>query len=293
MKTIIIATDYSRPAAAALDYAAQLASHTRAKLVLYHAFHLAVPSSTPPATLTDVDELIAISRNRLENMAAEIGQRYQITTDSLLTTLTFMDGLQKTVKKHEAALVVMGIKSHSLGRRYFGSSTTAAIGEAQFSVLVVPEEAAFRPVNNILFACDYNSIAHDNKLQLLSEVARTFGATVQVLHVATGHRQLSMAETADALKIPAMEAILQDIPHSYHFMQGGELVESLTEGIKKHKADLLVMVPHTPSIWDKLLNKSKTREMALETSVPLLVLPNIKIPAKGKVSKEPATPAAG
>ena len=278
MKTILLATDYSHPASNALEYAAHLASHAKAKLVLFNAFHLAIPSPLPPATLLDVEELIDANKRRLEGIAADIRRRFKITVESTSSTLTLLEGLNNAVKCLKADAVVMGMKGHSFGRKLFGSATTAVIRQAKYPVLVVPEAAAYHPISSILFACNYNNILNQNRLELLSQLAECFKARVHVVHVASENSRATFAESTDALKIPAMEAVLAGTEHSYHSLHNSDVIEGLKAGILRFRANMLVMVPRSNSSWDLLLSQSKTQKMALESSIPLLVLPNLKSP---------------
>jgi nucleotide-binding universal stress UspA family protein len=58
MKIMIIATDYSKAADNALEYAAALARHSRAKLVIFNAFQPPPPTSTASMAVPGLHKLL-------------------------------------------------------------------------------------------------------------------------------------------------------------------------------------------------------------------------------------------
>lgn len=274
MKTIVVATDYSKAADNALDYAAAFARCTASKIVLFNAFHLPIPASTPPFPVPDIHELMAINKARLEQLAAGITHTYGIIVESVSITGSFREELDEVVQRFDAALVIMGMRTGSLSRSLFGSATTAIIRHGRFPVLVVPDNARFQGIAKILFACDFNSLKGNNQLDMLQALAQTFKARVQVFHVEQEEEELVPAGKAP--DTPKLERILRGIKHTYRNLQEVEVVDGIEQGIQDYMPDLLVMVPNKPDFLDRLLNLSNTRKMVLQTHVPLLTIPNPK-----------------
>lgn len=274
MKTILIATDYSKAADNALEYAAALARYSRAKLVIFNAFQPPPPISTASMAVPGINKLLTENRARLQSLASRTSQFHGIETEWVTNISYVEEELPKQVKKHMAELVVMGMKGHSLDRRLFGSTTTSVIGRLKYPVLVVPEGVNFNGIARILFACDYKYLSSNSKLRFLKNLSRDFNAQVQVFHVDKPAEQPVMAGNSSAAPVSTnMEQVLRNVQHSYRDLTETDVIKGIEQGIQDFHADLLVMVPHKPGFWDMIFNKSNTRKMALKSPVPLLALP--------------------
>jgi nucleotide-binding universal stress UspA family protein len=273
MKTIIVATDYSEPARNATQYAAALAGRTGAgTLVLYHSFFLPVPVSDVPSSLPTEEELYDENLLKLESVKLNLAETYGIRVECVASPLPVVDGLPPLVKRMHADLVVVGMGSLSeFDRRVFGSTATRLIREAAFPVLVVPEAAVFEPLTCILFACDHEALTPGNELPLLRELATTFDAQVDVLHVDATQ---PAAAGSRSHRGPNLERVLSGVQHQYTFLMEDDVVTGIARGIREDGANLLVMVPRQHGFWDIVFDRSTTRKMAFQAPVPLLVLPN-------------------
>ncbi|WP_224999107.1 universal stress protein [Cesiribacter sp. SM1] len=275
MKTILIATDYSKSANNALEYAAALAKGLKAKLVIYNAFNLALAPATAPDTFPDVDDLIRENGERINRIGTRISETYGIVEECVSTTDLVLDGLRKQVKKKQADLLVLGIKNRSMLTKVLGTLTTSVIRHSKVPVLVVPEDATFRGIRRLLFACDYKYLSENSRLEAIYEIAAAYKAQVQILHVEKGDGLMMPSTTKKQVHghAPNMEELLRGIKHTYRFVHEESVLEGIKRGLEEYQADLLVMVPHKPGFWYSLIHTSITKEMALNTHVPLLALP--------------------
>jgi nucleotide-binding universal stress UspA family protein len=275
MKTILAATDYSPAASNALEYAAALAQATHARLVIFNVFSLATPSSSAPFSMPTVDELIKLNNQRLTLIGEILAETYGLEIEAVTTTSQFMEGLLKQVRKQQANLVVMGMRGSSLTTQLFGSTATAAIKEAKFPVLIVPEEANFYGIRRMLFACDYQYLTRSSNLSPIQDLATTLKAKVQILHVEKIDSPLDSPLTIPLKKNrPDMEALLEGIKHEYKFLRETNIALGIEKGIEDYNADLLVMVPHKMKFWESIFRPSLTRKLAMHAHIPLLALPN-------------------
>lgn len=274
MKTIIVATDFSNAGQNALEYGASLAKHLKTRLVIFNAFHIRVSTSYIPDHLPDIEDLIKENGERLAKLSAEVSNSYQIETESFSCHGFAVDELRKVVRKKEADLIVMGMTGEqNFSKKLFGSLTTAVIQEGYAHVLVVPENAVFSPLKSILFACDDDPLKSKVALNVLKEFAVAFEASIQVFQVVDEKEfSLSTEEEVARMSLFDLEGNFKGVKHSYNFVKGDDVLRGIEKGIEDHKSDLLVMAPHKEDFWDKFLNRSSTRKMALRTHIPLLSL---------------------
>lgn len=274
MKTIIAATDYSPTADNALDYAAQLAKHTASKLLLFHAFSLPVPTLEGMMALPDIQQRMDEDKARLEKKASEAARVYGIPVEAKWAFPPLMEGLEELSKQCDEPLVVVGMRGESVERKLFGSLTTSLLQQGTSPVLVVPAQAQFKDIAKILFACDYNRLPAFELLKPLQELALSFKARLQILHVEKTPQLATAGSRPEGKKGVKLEPVFRGVKHTYKEVEQEDIVEGIEKGVEEYHADMLVMVPHKPGFWDYVLNRSNTRKMALRTHIPLLALPH-------------------
>lgn len=270
METIIVATDYSEEANNAMEFAAALAAGTGAGILLFNSFQL--PAHLPPTAVTSAEKEKMLAENRafLEDLAMKIAAKYGITAEAQ-TSLTFVaEELDKLVRDYDAGLVVMGMWKNAQDDAIFGNTTTFVIDHASFPVLVVPEGLQFKDINKILYSWDPEIVSASGSLSIIKNLARTFSAQVQVLHV----MKEPEAEKGKGNPPPGPGQIPQGIRPAYRITAEEGIAEGIERGVLDYGADLLVMVPRKNRFRDALNYESHTRAMALKTRVPLLAIPN-------------------
>lgn len=276
MKTVLVATDYSRAAGNAVEYAAAFAKALQARLVLFNAYTLATPTPSAPVTAPTIYELLKLNNQHLTSLGQKITERYGLEVEAITTTAPVLEGLSKQVRKQKADVVVMGMKGSSLASKIFGSTTTAVIKEAKFPILVVPDNAMYKGLRRMLFACDYQYLSKASKLDLIQDLASRLQARVQILHVEPMDEH--PAEGTHPLKKsrPNMEVLLRGIRHDYKFLKEHSVARGIEKGIEEYEPDLVILIPHKRSFWESLFTPSTTQKMALHAHVPLLALPNLR-----------------
>ncbi len=276
MKTIILATDYTKASNHALVYAATLAKHIQAKIVLYNAFELPEEDQGGFGRVSPhINKLFDENKIRLYELANKTAKEYQVEV-SWVTNLSFAEEeIGKLVKEYDAQLVVMGMKKEAAEFPLFGSTTTAVISQGKYPVLVVPETAQIQEPSRLLFACDYHCISANNNLPVLKEIAQVFKAKVEILHVKNPKEDVLTPVAADSRIEAKLENLLTGIAHEYRDVTEEDVFFGIERSMKEYQADMLVMVPHRLGFWNWLFQNSTTRKMAFKTQIPLLCLPNL------------------
>lgn len=272
MKTIVVSTDYSATAGNALEFGAALAQTFNANLVLFNVYHPSVHVSNSLMTPDEIDRIVKNNEDRLEKLKNDVAQRYQIHVSCIIRTGDTVARLEESATTADADLVVMGVDSNLWDYKIFGNTTTAAIRQLKTPILIVPNDVQFKGIRKILYACEYAYLTHDNQLDLLKEIARKFKAALQILHVET-RKQIPVAVDEE---IGVVNVMMEDVDHTFSFVDNANVHDGIMQGVADWQADLLVMVPHKAGFWESLLKTSNTREMAVRTRIPLLVLPHTK-----------------
>jgi nucleotide-binding universal stress UspA family protein len=273
MKVIVVATDFSKEAENAVDYAAGAAQVVGAKVVLFHLYKLSVHALNSRLGPGTFDDLYAGSQKKLENRAAEVSKQYGVTAVADWHKDDFYTELKQSLAHFQADILVLGMPEKSLEQDMLGNTTTAVINKLKLPVLAVPSGVKFQGIKTILFAADVFRGVHLKVLAQVQEVAKEFGARhVEIFHVSEKIRELQdrdyKVETESAYGEGA-----EGVTYLYKNVHSNAVIREIQEEIKATAADMLIMVPIRYGFWGSLIHRSKTRIMASGTEVPLLSLP--------------------
>ena len=211
---IIVGTDFSATAAAAMDWAAELARQQGARIELVHA--VMTPLSTPatfpaPGLVPSGDQLSAeiqqAARDRLGQAAEALRQR-EISVDTYLGVGTPAQVILERAEETGAELVAVGTRGLSgLSHVLLGSTAQRAIQGSPCPVLAVHpgDSERHRPIRTILVPTDFSDDAEraiHTALQLLAPLEQE--ARLILIH---------------AFNLPIEYTAYGPIPTSIHFLR--------------------------------------------------------------------------
>ncbi|MAE86801.1 MAG: hypothetical protein CMB80_28965 [Flammeovirgaceae bacterium] len=267
MKTILVATDYSKAANNALHYAANLAAVFGAKIELFNAFKISTHALNGLASSASIDHMNDQKRKQLEDLANQTASNYHLTVTAICEMGNAEDLMVNHINHTSPDLVVLGMESNVLAYEWFGNTTTALIKALNVPILVVPNEVPYESIDRIVFAYDPKFVNGSNEFLALKEITNQYNAKLEVFHVNT-------AKNKQVVSGHNVETVLEDVSYVYHEVEGENIPESIAQEVVNFGADLLVMVPHKPSFFESLTIASTTRKFALRSRIPLLILPN-------------------
>lgn len=270
MKTILVATDYSQPANNALDYAAYLAHHTGAELIIFNVFKLGIHASNSLASASNVEHLMQKNEAKLGGLARDVAERHKIKVRWEMGRNSTVESLEAFTSENPVDLVVMGIERNLPEYKIFGNTTTSAIKRMEFPLLVVPHDIRYEPIRKIMYACEASYLSEASQLSLLKEFVQQYDAELDIFHVLT---ERSDGDRDEAME-QKMDKIMGDTPHIYNYIRSPKVADGIVAGLDLYPADLLVMIPHKLRFFEYLFKGSNTSHMTVITDVPLLVIPN-------------------
>jgi nucleotide-binding universal stress UspA family protein len=159
----------------------------------------------------------------------------------------------------------MGTKGATgVKKALLGSNAVAVIDNSSVPVLVVPGDAMFRGVNRIVYATDMEDL--DKQIKTIVPYAKLFNAEISVLHV------VPTRETA----VIDVEQILSQLTNtsryeaiSFHVLKNDHIADAV-EKFSKEYGDLLALFTHKLVLYEKLMGKSVTQQLAFHAKLPLL-----------------------
>ncbi|MFB6277977.1 MAG: universal stress protein [Salinibacter sp.] len=297
---ILLPTDFSASADAALNHAVAMANRFEATL---HLLHVVNDLGTGLYGLGDAEKRIdqlkeeaeSMAQKRLRGMARDTSAVDVHTAVAQRVNLGIADAIQEYVQGKDIDLVVMGTYGRSgLGRLVLGSVANTLIRRSTCPVMTVrkrDENADASPeVNyeNLLAPIDFSDHSR-TALRLSKAVAGRYGATQHLLFVAetrvlptfsdTGIPGIGVVEM-DPDIVANAEAGLEelseavggpDVDCGYHVREGN-VAQDIVDFAETHAVDLIVMATRGLTGLDRFVLGSNTERVVRAAPCPVLTV---------------------
>jgi nucleotide-binding universal stress UspA family protein len=266
MNTIIVPTDFSPAAQQATAYAAQLARQTAATVLLLHVFQLPVHMTEYPVMVVPADDL---KKSVDEGLQRAVKEAQKTADDISFQTESRMGDvateIEEACKEKAPFAVVVGAKDLTGFERFlFGDTTSSLIKNCSYPVIAVPEGAKIDTPRNIVLATD---LLNTDELPLanIAAITQVLGASLHVVHV----EQDDNKHSPDGLM-----AAFTDVNATYHAINEEDVAEGLKKFVEQNGVDLLVVLPHKHSLYERLFFKGHTQGILNAVHVPVMSLRN-------------------
>lgn len=269
MQTILLATDFSPVAHNTAAYAAQLAKTLQAKLLLFHAYMMPTPVSELPYVMVTADELQKENEQLIKKEAAQLHETYGIEAEWIVRIGIPSDEIRVLTQEREIDLVVMGMKGAGGLDKIIGSTTTNVVRKIKTPVLIIPHEAGYKPLKNITYASDFSYKTSFHLFDPLLQLIKTYQSKLHILNV---QKDAEGGKAAELMGKKDIEQIFQGMTHEFTTIAAGAVMPGINEYIRQHDSELLVMVAHKHTFFERVFSKDHTLAMTHETEVPMLVL---------------------
>ncbi len=259
MNTVIVPVDFSETSFNAARYAVRLLTgHYGVNMILHHVFDKPSQAAEAEKNLLQLkDELMNIGIVRINILAEE-------NTD-------FIGTLDKLARHQQADMIIMGITGRSpLGQTFIGSNTLKMVEKKVCPVLIIPPDASYRDVKNVLLTSDFKNVATSTPAVPIKKILKTFRPNLHIINVDSEHYvALTEAYQAERKKLLDM---FQEFRPEFYFLGLYDIDEAINQFAEDKNVDFIIIVHKEHGLLSRLFIKSHTKRLAYESSIPVLAL---------------------
>lgn len=278
MKNILLPTDFSKNSWHAISYAIKFYTNETCTFHLLNTYTPSIINSRYLATLTyDAgieDYSKTNSENELANLVRKIkdehpNPKHQFQTISSFSLL--VEAIKETVLNQKIDMVVMGTKGNSgLEKIFMGSNTVRVIKSVtECPIMAIPNETTTLP-KDIAFATDLNKGFQESELEPLLHLARECQATIRVVHVQIASELTEIQQ----FNLNLLLKFLDGTPYHIHIVpEKNSISFRIQRFLEEKKISILAMIHYQHSFIEKLTREHVIKNIAFETEIPFLVLP--------------------
>lgn len=270
MRTILVPTDFSDTSRNSCRYAADFAVQTQAsRIVLYNAYSMPLATEMSWAIL-QTEELQAASAKNLQQLKAEMTgwTNGKVAIETLSDFGFLQERIADAVERTGADLIIMGITGGGrLEQVIMGSNTTHVIHHVDVPVLIVPPDAAWKPVARLGWACDYKDIQTTTPATAIRSLLTGLGASMVVAHNDPEAAAFDPNEMQSNLQV---KSLFHDFKPSFVTLRQEDFTEAIEAFVSQEKIDMLLVIPKKHSWLQSLFYRSHTTRLAFHSHIPMM-----------------------
>ena len=253
-----------------------MANALKANIILFNAYHVPPAVAALNMSISGYDIMKQTEKmlaDEVENMNYINIPQIKVFCDEGVAE----DAIINIANEKKADFIITGMKEHGRNmRKIFGSTVTGLSRKSNIPVIIIPEHTKFSIPKVILYASD---ISFDHKIQTIDQIksiTQLFKSKLYVVRVVKDEL-VEMFELFNASKNLREE--LKKLGTTFQYPVDTDIRHALNDFIKKHHVNMLTMMPHKHAWIERLFRKSETKDMIFHTHIPIIILPESKIPA--------------
>ena len=279
---ILTPTDFSENAWRAIQYAQELYRNRECD---FHVLNVFTATSNILDSLLNMEpgsELFEMSKARSEKGLNEIIDKLMLSErgnpnhhfKSISLFNNIIEGIKTVVKKKDIEIIVMGTKgSTASSKSHFGSTAVYVMEKVRnCAVIVVPEAAKMRRPKEIVFPTDFNMYYKRRELQPLIDIARSCGASISILYVASD----DTLSTHQEEQKKRLSRYFNTIPHQFHTLDYDDVEPAVNMFVDSRDSDMVAFINKKHPFFSSILSNAMVKDITFHSKDPLLILHDLK-----------------
>ncbi len=266
MKRILLLTDFSDTARNAAMYALNMFENEKVYFDLLNAYDLEFSGS--PYIMQVKEELGEESLKGLKNELSLLHRRFPNARVELASRFgPLLDVVQNEITDFKPELIVLGCRGETALENFLlGSNAYEVVKHISAAIMVVPKHTKFKKPEKIVFATDLKDIKVDKVVEPLRDLSHYFHADLLFVNV---------MENDYVNRLEAESKIashFEGLNLSFNFIEGEDVSNGILKFMEENDADIVTLVRHNESFFERLFHPSVTRKMILQPEHPMLIL---------------------
>lgn len=180
-----------------------------------------------------------------------------------------IENIARLAHTTRATLIVMGITGKSEVRQaLFGSNTLKLVDKNLLPVMIIPPDAVYNGINNVVFTSDFKDVEATTPSTLISTVLDIFNPMLYIINVNKEH-YVSLTEEIEKGK-QVFREMFKSFKTEFYFITMNDFYEAVDNFVKDYKIDVLITIPKHQSNAVSLLKPSHTKRLAYHSRIPIL-----------------------
>ncbi len=255
--TILVPFDFSESSKIALDYTVSFVGlDTDIKIVLVHI-------------TTDKDE--KTSYESFEQIKLEYAQNFRGELEWIIERGGLLETILLLQKRYAIDLIIMGTSGAVYGDSAITNSSALALETDDCPVLVIPKIERDFNIKKIALVLGKDKIEDTSVLEALLKMARRFNAKVDVLTIKNKEGIYGYSKPEEANE-NLLEYHLENFYAQHAFIADTDIVMGINSYTERNAIDMVAILPRNHAGYNGQSEGKLTKELAMNSQVPLFVI---------------------
>ena len=180
-----------------------------------------------------------------------------------------IENIARLAHTTRATLIVMGITGKSEVRQaMFGSNTLKLVDKNLLPVMIIPQDAVYKGINNVVFTSDFKDVEDSTPAPLINAVLEIFTPKLHILNVNREH-YVSLTEDIEKGK-KSFREMFKSLETEFYFVTMNDFYEAVDNFVKDYNIDILITIPKHQSNAVSLFKSTHTKRLAYHSKIPIL-----------------------
>ncbi len=278
MKTLLLPVDFSNTCLNTLKYVGCLSKDLQiSRIILLKSYYVSMYAQLLPSVdfvQLSADDILAERQRQEEQlqtlsiqMLSECNPAVKIELASSEEPL--LRAIQEVVARYQPDLLVLGAKDEKANDdNPVGDRVVTVAKTSTVPVLVVPPQAKYQPLKQVLVPCDFNAVA---RLSLLSKLqSLNFSSHPELIILSVNSSGSSDAAKAEHTELLRQQ--LQNNSYRVEYVSQPNVVEGVVRFADEYDVQLIVALPGKHSFFYNLTHQSISQAIATNAHQPVLIL---------------------
>ncbi|MDA8692455.1 universal stress protein [Saprospiraceae bacterium] len=270
MKNLLIATDFSDTSKNAIHYANHVSEKINGDMTLLHVYRPRLSEGitdevSEKAAEESAKQQLSEIKNKILGQGVDLNSgrevktnfRYGLAADEILSMSSDADD----------SIIVLGVdESNETLISIFGSVSVSVLDQAKKPILALPPDVQFKEIKKIGY-CTEDLNVDKTTICELGDIVDAFGSEIYLIHVIEKNEDFDES------------AVLKTWQESYpghtiklNIIEHDDKLDAINNFCESNKIDLLSMTRTTHGFFTNLFHKSFTKQMLINTHIPLFIM---------------------